>query len=72
MMNSVSTFVIYCLRDRKELTLRTTCVSSKDAGPRIFVPLDWSGNSSFSPVYTGLGRALASDAARDVITSKAK
>ena len=37
---SVSTFKAAALPGRHELTLKTTCVSSIDPGPRILGPLD--------------------------------
>ena len=68
-MQSVVTQIIAAVPGRHELTLKTTCVSSNDPIPRTLGPLDGLGNSSCSPVYIGLGKALANEVARDVITN---
>ena len=56
--------------DRDDLTLETTCVSSEDLTPMTLAPLVRLSNSSCSPVYVGLGKALASEVVTDVMMSK--
>ena len=54
---------------RHGLTLRNTFVSSRESGPMILGPFDELGSSSCPPVYFGLGRALASEDATEVMAT---
>lgn len=70
MTELVYLFKSLAFSDKYELTLEITCVSSEDPTPMTFAPLERSCNSSCSPVYMGLGRALASEVVTDVIMNK--
>ena len=70
MTESVHLLESLALSDKHELTLEATCVSSEDPTPMTLAPLERLGNSSCSPVYIGLGKALASEVVTDVMMSK--
>ena len=57
---------------RSGRTFTTTCVSLRELAPRIRGPWDCVrvGSGSSGPTYTGAGKALARDVARDGMISR--